>query len=77
MLRIDVKNVEYQVLTAASMKFRVFWDILPCSQIDVDQSKSFFLPKYALLKFCCVFLGLLMLPVLHRLCSIVCDGNCE
>jgi hypothetical protein len=30
--------VRFQVLTAASMKFRVFWDILPCSQIDVDRS---------------------------------------
>jgi hypothetical protein len=22
---------------AASMKFRVFWDVAPCSQVDVDQ----------------------------------------
>jgi hypothetical protein len=29
-------RVRFQVLTAASMKFRVFWDILPCSQIDID-----------------------------------------
>jgi hypothetical protein len=27
-----------QVLTAASMKFRVFWDVGPCSQVDVDRS---------------------------------------
>jgi hypothetical protein len=29
--------VRFQVLTAASMKFRVFWDVLTCSQIDVDR----------------------------------------
>jgi hypothetical protein len=29
-------TVRFQVLTAANMKFRVFWDVLPCSQIDVD-----------------------------------------
>jgi hypothetical protein len=29
--------VRFQVLTAASMKFRVLWDVLPCSQIDVDR----------------------------------------
>jgi hypothetical protein len=28
--------MRFQVLTAASLKFRVFWNILPCSQIDVD-----------------------------------------
>jgi hypothetical protein len=22
---------------AANMKFRVFWDVLPCSQVDVDR----------------------------------------
>jgi hypothetical protein len=32
--------VRFQVLTAASMKFRVFWDILPCSQVDVVKSLS-------------------------------------
>jgi hypothetical protein len=26
--------VRFQVLWAASMNFRVFWDVLPCSQID-------------------------------------------
>jgi hypothetical protein len=33
------KNIymRFQVPTVASMKFRVFWDVLPCSQIDVDQ----------------------------------------
>jgi hypothetical protein len=29
------KLVRFQALTAASMKFRIFWDILPCSQIDL------------------------------------------
>jgi hypothetical protein len=28
--------VRFKVLTAASTKFRVFWDILLCSQINVD-----------------------------------------
>jgi hypothetical protein len=28
--------VRCQVLTAASTKFSVFWDVLPCSQVDVD-----------------------------------------
>jgi hypothetical protein len=29
--------VRFQFLTAAAMKFRVFWDILPRSQADVDR----------------------------------------
>jgi hypothetical protein len=29
--------VRFQLLTAASMKFRVFWDVAPCSQVDVDR----------------------------------------
>jgi hypothetical protein len=29
--------VRFQVLTAASMKLRVFWDVVPCSQVDVDR----------------------------------------
>jgi hypothetical protein len=36
-LPIEVYYMRFQVLTAASMKFRVFRDILPCSQIDVDR----------------------------------------
>jgi hypothetical protein len=28
--------VRFQVLTVASMEFRIFWDVLQCSQIDVD-----------------------------------------
>jgi hypothetical protein len=30
-------NERFQILTAASMKFRVFWDVVPCSQVDVDR----------------------------------------
>jgi hypothetical protein len=29
--------LRFQVLTAASMKFRVLWDVAPCSQDDVDR----------------------------------------
>jgi hypothetical protein len=29
--------VRFQVLTAASVKFRVFWDVAPCSHIEVDR----------------------------------------
>jgi hypothetical protein len=30
-------HVRFQVLTAARMKFRVFWDVVPCSHVEVDQ----------------------------------------
>jgi hypothetical protein len=36
-LPIEVYYVRFQVLTAASMKFRVFWDVAPCSLVGVDQ----------------------------------------
>jgi hypothetical protein len=29
--------VRFQVLTKASMKFRVFWDVAPCIHVEVDQ----------------------------------------
>jgi hypothetical protein len=29
--------VRFQVLTAASVKIRVFWDVAPCSHIEVDR----------------------------------------
>jgi hypothetical protein len=29
--------VRFQVLTAASMKFTVFWDVMPCSEVDIDR----------------------------------------
>jgi hypothetical protein len=36
-VRANAKYVRFQVLTAASMKFRfVFWDVLPC-KIIVDR----------------------------------------
>jgi hypothetical protein len=32
-----VAFVRFQVLMAASMKFRVFWDVAPCSLVGVDR----------------------------------------
>jgi hypothetical protein len=34
-----IKNVfvRFKVFTSASMKFSVFWDVLPCSQVDVGR----------------------------------------
>jgi len=32
-----ITYVRFQVLTAASMKFRVFWDVAPCSHVEVDR----------------------------------------
>jgi hypothetical protein len=29
--------MRFQVLTVASMKFRVFWDVAQCSQVEVDR----------------------------------------
>jgi hypothetical protein len=29
--------VRFQVLTTASMQFRVFWDVAPCSYVEVDR----------------------------------------
>jgi hypothetical protein len=31
------KGVRFQVLTAASMNITVFWDIAPCSLVEVDR----------------------------------------
>jgi hypothetical protein len=36
-MRTIFNNARFQVLTVASMKFRVFWDVLPYSEVDVDQ----------------------------------------
>jgi hypothetical protein len=33
---MKVTHVRFQVLMAASMKFRVFWDVAPCS-LGVDR----------------------------------------
>jgi hypothetical protein len=30
----DVFHVRFKVFTAASMKFRVFWDVAPCSHVE-------------------------------------------
>jgi hypothetical protein len=32
------ENMRFQVLTVASMKFRVFWDAAPCNHIEVVRS---------------------------------------
>jgi hypothetical protein len=29
--------VRFKVLTAASMKLRVFWDVAPCNHVEVDR----------------------------------------
>jgi hypothetical protein len=40
-----VHDAKFQVLTAVSMKFRVFWDVLPCSQIEVDLRTQQYIPE--------------------------------
>jgi hypothetical protein len=30
-------SVRFQVLTAASMRIRAFWDVAPCSLVEVDR----------------------------------------
>jgi hypothetical protein len=35
-VKAKIKYVRFQVLTAASMKFRVLWDVAQCNQVDVD-----------------------------------------
>jgi hypothetical protein len=37
LLQTEIKCVRFQVLTASSMKFGVFWDIAPCSLVGVDR----------------------------------------
>jgi hypothetical protein len=32
-----VMNARFQVLTAASMKFRLFWDVAQCSHVEVNR----------------------------------------
>jgi hypothetical protein len=36
MVNIRLNYVRFQVLTAASMKFRVLWDVAPYSHVEVD-----------------------------------------
>jgi hypothetical protein len=31
----DIKNVKFQILTAASMKMTVLWDVVPCSLVVI------------------------------------------
>jgi hypothetical protein len=31
----EMNAIRFQLLTAASMKFRVFWDVAPCSHDEV------------------------------------------
>jgi hypothetical protein len=33
----NLRCVIFQVLTAASMVFKVFWDVAPCSHVEVDR----------------------------------------
>jgi hypothetical protein len=33
--KIYIKWVRFQVLTAAKMKMTVFWDVAPCSVVEV------------------------------------------
>jgi hypothetical protein len=35
--RETYRGERFQVLTAASVKFRVFWDVAPCSHVEVDR----------------------------------------
>jgi hypothetical protein len=35
--QLNIHNVRFQVLTMVSMKFRVFWDVAPCTHIEVDR----------------------------------------
>jgi hypothetical protein len=32
--------VRFQVLTAASMEFRVVWDVAPCSHVEVSELRT-------------------------------------
>jgi hypothetical protein len=34
---LHVDKVRFQVLTATSMKLAVFWDLSPCSLLDIDR----------------------------------------
>jgi hypothetical protein len=36
MSEVKVYNVRFQVLMVASMKFRVFLGVVPCSHVEVD-----------------------------------------
>jgi hypothetical protein len=34
---VEFLNVRFQVLTAVGMKVSVFWDVAPCSHVEVDR----------------------------------------
>jgi hypothetical protein len=34
--RLATFDVRFQVLTATSMKMTVFWDVVPCSVVEID-----------------------------------------
>jgi hypothetical protein len=36
-MKLFLRDVRFQVLTSVSMKFRVFWDEVPCSHVKVDR----------------------------------------
>jgi hypothetical protein len=36
-LKAEEIIVRFHFLTAATMKFRVFWDVVPCSVVGVDR----------------------------------------
>jgi hypothetical protein len=38
-IRMNFGEIGFQILTAARMKTRVFWDAAPCSLVDDDQSE--------------------------------------
>jgi hypothetical protein len=35
--REQIIMMRFRVLTAASMKFRIFWDVAQCSHVEVDR----------------------------------------
>jgi hypothetical protein len=36
-IKMNLKELRFQVLTAARMKMTVFWDVAPCSLIEFDR----------------------------------------
>jgi hypothetical protein len=37
MYSTEPDDVKFHVLAAVSMKFRVLWDVAPCSHVEVDR----------------------------------------
>jgi hypothetical protein len=44
-LTINLNIVRFQVLTVASMKFTVFWDVEACSPVEVDLTTRRYIPE--------------------------------